>query len=250
MHGEEGISEDTGLALLPSFRCWVGGREVHLPRALSCLIVIVALEDGGVGRASVQSRLWPDSPPGDAGKRLRQALWRIRRETGGRILDVSPTHLRLASEIETDLRRGERLARRLSRGEAEPEARADTALLGRELLTGWTDDAVRPARDRWDRLRLLALERLAEQALTSGDVPGAMDLAESASRVDEIGEAPHRILAAAHLARGDNASAWRVYARYRDLLVVEMGLEPSRGFLDLVEPGKNHGMARSSPAAR
>ncbi|TYB47764.1 AfsR/SARP family transcriptional regulator [Actinomadura chibensis] len=215
--------------------------------------MLVALEDGGVGRAAVQSRLWPDSPPREAGKRLRQALWRIGRETGGRVLDVSPAHIRLAPGVETDLRRGERFARRLSRGEADAGGRAETALLGRELLAGWTDEAVRPTRDRWDRLRLLALERLAERALLAGDVPGAMELAESAARVDQIGEAPHRILAAAHLARGDNASAWRVYARYRDLLVTEMGLEPSRWFLDLVEElvesRRVRGMARPSPAA-
>ncbi|TDD85631.1 AfsR/SARP family transcriptional regulator [Actinomadura rubrisoli] len=237
MHGDEETAgaDDVGLDLLSCFRCRTGDTEIRLPHALCALIVTVALEPGGLSRASVQSRLWPDVPSPEAGKRLRQALWRVRRETGDRVLDVTPAQVALAGGVDVDLREAERVARAVVKGEARAVAPAGTALLARELLPGWTDEGVRAARDRWDRLRLHALERLAEHALASGDAPGAIELAEAATRVDELGETPHRLTAAAHLARGDHVSAWRVFLRYRRLLIEEIGLEPSSLFRNLFQ---------------
>ncbi|MFB4306308.1 BTAD domain-containing putative transcriptional regulator [Actinomadura sp. GTD37] len=209
-----------------------------------------------MGRGSLQGRLWPDAAPAEAAKRLRQALWRVRRETGARILTVTPVHVGLAADVEVDLHRGERLARRIT-GAAGPDGvlsrdvpperpaldAKDVGLLGGVLLPCWPDGDVRAAGDRWDRLRLLALERLAEHALASGDTMGAIELAEAAARVDGLAETSYRITAAAHLARADHVSAWRVYTRYRRLLGEEMRLEPSPGFRDLVERPRRRTLA-------
>ncbi|MEU8119557.1 BTAD domain-containing putative transcriptional regulator [Spirillospora sp. NPDC049024] len=233
MHDDR--NDDAGLRLLPSFRCVLGGREVSLSQALCRLLVTVALEPGGLARESLHGRLWPDTPPAEAGKRLRQALWRVRRDTGARILAVTSAHVALVSAVDVDLHRAEGLARQVAGGGSPAVGSADVRLLGSELLPSWPDEDVRSARDRWDRLRLLALERLAEQALANGDVAAAIELAELAARADRLAEAPHRITAAAHLMRGDHVAAWRVYTRYQGLLVEELGIEPSPGFRSLVE---------------
>ncbi|WP_141581719.1 BTAD domain-containing putative transcriptional regulator [Actinomadura sp. WMMA1423] len=232
-------AEDAGLGLLTSFRCRVGGRDVGLPPAPRRLIVAVALEPGGLGRGSLQGRLWPDVESAEAAKRLRQALWRVRRDTGERLLAVTPSHVALAEDVDVDLRRGERLARLVAGGTVAAAQPDEVELLGGELLPCWPDEDVWGVRDRWNLLRLLALERLAGHALAAGDVTGAIDLAEAAARVDALSEASHRIMAAVHLARGDQVSAWRVFTRYRRLLDEEMGLEPSAEFRGLLEsPGR------------
>ncbi|MEU5877561.1 bacterial transcriptional activator domain-containing protein [Spirillospora sp. NPDC047279] len=226
------------LELMPSVRCRVGGVEVPLTEGMCALVVMVALENGGVSRRVLQARLWPGLDAGDAAKRLRQLLWRVKRETGDRLLDTSGGSVRLAADVSVDLRTAERRARRVVSG--EPPERADPAewsFLGRALLADWLDEGAWEAQDRWNRLRLLALERLAEQALRAGDHPGAIEFASTAVGVDELNEVPHRVMAAAYLARGDLASAWRVFTRFQQLLGREMGLEPSPAFRDLVGHG-------------
>ncbi|MGI5207123.1 hypothetical protein ACQEU6_36805 [Spirillospora sp. CA-108201] len=110
------VGEDAGLGLLGLFRCRVGGRDVRPAPAPRRLIVTVALEPGGLGRESLQGRLWPDAEAAEPAKRLRQSLWRVRRETGARLLAVTPSHVALADGVDVDLRRGERLARPGGRG--------------------------------------------------------------------------------------------------------------------------------------
>ncbi|WP_067453103.1 AfsR/SARP family transcriptional regulator [Actinomadura macra] len=238
--GNEGTDETGGadgvrLELLPSFRCQVGGREVRLSEGICSLVVMVALEETWIARRTVQARLWPDAEPVGAAKRLRQALWRVRRETGGRLLEATTGHIRLVQDVRVDLCEARSLARSVidRKVPPEPARSADTGVLGRELLHGWTDEKVEVVRVQWDRLRVLALERLAEQSLASGGTVDALELAGTAAAVDAFGEAPHRIMASAHLGRGDHASAWRVYTGYRRLLKRELGLEPSTGFSEL-----------------
>ncbi|MQY05681.1 AfsR/SARP family transcriptional regulator [Actinomadura macrotermitis] len=235
MHGDTGNvgSDNVRLEFLPSFRCRVGAAQVRFPQALCSLIVTVALEPGGLSRASLQGRLWPGLPLREAAKRLRQALWRIRRETGGRVLEVSPTHVALAANVTVDIREAEHIAQRAVNGMFAGMDPPDPEPLTRELLSDWPCEAVHAAQDRWDRLRLHAMERIAEHLHASGNVPGALELLEVATRVDELGETAHRLMAAAHLARGDQVSAWRVYLRYQRLLRDEIGLEPSADFQGL-----------------
>ncbi|MFC0038028.1 AfsR/SARP family transcriptional regulator [Actinomadura rayongensis] len=220
------------LNVLPTFRVGRGAAELRLPTGPAALLVAVALEADGVGRRSLQRRLWPGQPPEAAARRLRQFLWRVRRETGGGLLDVTADKVALAPGVSVDLHAGTELARRVIAGEWP--APADAAVLSARLLEDGPDDpAVLTARERWDRRRLLALERLAEHRLERGDPLGALDLAGAAAEIDEFAEAPQRIMAAAHLARNDGASARRLYHRYRRRVTHELSVEPSPAFRDL-----------------
>ncbi|WP_018653301.1 AfsR/SARP family transcriptional regulator [Actinomadura flavalba] len=229
------------VGLLPAFRCVRDERTVPLPAAPSALIVAVAIAEPGVARRALQARLWPDLPPEAAARRLRQLLWRARRATGTGLFEVTPDAVRLAADVAVDLREGTALARRVLSGERPPPA--SCALLGRSLLREGPDcGTVQAERDRWDRLRIVALERLAEHRLGAGDALGALELAGRAAEVDELAEAPHRIMALAHLARNDDASACRLYVDYRRRVARELHIQPSGAFRDLLYPS---GIGRS-----
>lgn len=226
--------------LLSAFKCRFGGRDLRFPGGPSSLIATVALEGDVLGRRAVQARMWPDLPPATASKRLRQLLWRIRRETG--ILDVADGEVGLAAGVEVDLREAEARAKDVVEGPVPGGARPDAwRFLADGLLPGWTDDHVVAAQDRWDRLRIIALERLAERSLEDGAPLDALEFAAMAVRVDELAETAHRTMAAAHLARGDVAGARRVYARYERLLRRELGVDPSPAFRSLAGPERGRG---------
>ncbi|MFG2002069.1 BTAD domain-containing putative transcriptional regulator [Spirillospora sp. NPDC048911] len=230
-----GCQSDGGsLELMPSVRCHLDGFEVPLTDGMRSLVIAVALEGDGLSRRALQVRMWPDLETCGAAKRLRQMLWRVKRETGDRLLIATSDCVRLAENVSVDLHAAERRAREVVNGTPTATDPAEWFFLGEELLSGWPDESVWEARDRWNRLRLLALERLAEQALKAGDCPTAIELASLAVSVDEFNEVPHRVMAAAYLARGDLAGAWRVFTRFQQLLRREMGLEPSAAFRALI----------------
>ncbi|WP_192809846.1 AfsR/SARP family transcriptional regulator [Actinomadura rudentiformis] len=220
---------------MPSVRCHLDGLEVPLTEGMRSLVITVALEGDGLSRRSLQVRMWPDLESYSAAKRLRQLLWRVKRETGDRLLNAASGCVRLAESVSVDLHWAERRARGIVNGEVPASIDTDEwSFLGEELLSGWPDESVWEAQDRWNRLRLHALERLAERALDVGDIPAAIEFASAAVSVDEFNEVPHRVMAAAYLARGDIASSWRVFTKFQQLLRREMGLEPSSSFRDLV----------------
>ncbi|GAA2596737.1 BTAD domain-containing putative transcriptional regulator [Actinomadura fulvescens] len=240
-----GRQRDGGsLELMPSVRCHLDGLEVPLTDGMRSLVITVALEGDGLSRRALQNRMWPDLESCGAAKRLRQLLWRVKRETGDRLLTATSGCVRLAETVSVDLHSAERRAREAVNGETpayiDP---AEWSFLGEELLSSWPDENVWEAQDRWNRLRLLALERLAERALEGGDVPSAIELASMAVSVDEFNEIPYRVMASAYLARGDLASSWRVFTKFQQLLRREMGLEPSAAFRALIE---HRGVARSA----
>ncbi len=194
----------------------------------------------------LQGRVWPDLEPEAAAKRLRQLLWRVRTATAGRLLDVSMEQVRLADHVEVDLYDAERFARRaMEHGSAPP---AEHAVLGRELLADWQDGTVLDAQERWNRLRLMALERLAEESLRAGAVLDAIEFAGMATMVDEFDEIPRRIMVSAYSLRGDHAGARRVYDAYRRLLRTELGLEPSPEFKELLSRNGDMSLKPAAPA--
>ncbi len=251
---ESGRPQIGRVELLSAFRCRFEDRDLRFADAPGALIVTVALAGESLGRRAVQARLWPDLPPSLAAKRLRQLLWRIRREAG--VLDADAGEVWLAPGVEVDLHEAEARARHVVEGgplAAAPRTKGAPdawRFLGDALLPGWTDDHVLAAQDRWDRLRLVALERLAERSLEDGAPLDAIEFAALATGVDELAETAYRTMAAAHLARGDMAGARRVYTRYARLVRRELGVEPSAAFRNLAGQGGRRAGAGMVPAPR
>jgi DNA-binding SARP family transcriptional activator len=232
-----GSHRNACVQLLSSFACRVGGSEVVLAELPRGLITGLALAERRMPRAIVAERLWPRMEPTAAAKRLRQTLWRIRRLTADHVVQASQDTVAITEGVRVDVEEAEGLARRiLSPGVADDEltAIADWAPLGLPLLPEHAGEAVHLARQRWDRLRLLALERLAEANLAQGRIPDAIELASRAMAIDDLNEGLHRLLVRANLARRDIATAKRIHAGYTLLLRRTLDVEPSAEFRSIL----------------
>ncbi|WP_433328169.1 AfsR/SARP family transcriptional regulator [Spirillospora sp. CA-294931] len=236
------------LEFMPSFRLHLADQEVPMTRGLAALVVSVVLEGERTSRRMLQARMWPDLSPSDGSKRLRQLLWRVGRATDNRLLEVTTENVSLSADVLVDLHHAEERARKIVDDEEMCTDPLEWRFLRFELLAGWADDRVVEMRARWDRLRMMTLEHLAEKFLEAGKFVDAIETANAASTVDSLSEASHRILATAYLRREDPASAWRVYVKYRALLLQEIGLEPSSNFRELFSDARVMHTAKQKPS--
>jgi predicted ATPase/DNA-binding SARP family transcriptional activator len=76
-------------------------------------------------------------------------------------------------------------------------------------------------------VRVHALEVLAEACSSTGSHEAAVRAAEEAVALEPLRESAHRRLLLAHAAAGNRGEALRAYQRCRDLLVHELGVNPS-----------------------
>ncbi|TYB49446.1 AfsR/SARP family transcriptional regulator [Actinomadura chibensis] len=224
------------IQLLPHFACRPAGREIGAEETVSKLIIHLALETGSLSRQVVAARLWPDLDPVGSAKRLRQLLWRMRPEARS-MLVIGADSLRLAEDVTVDYHAAKSLAQHIVH--ADPGELRDidpviVRLLSTELLRDGYDEEVLGERDRWNRLRLLALERLATTALELGDTENAIILATLGTQVDDLAEIPQRVLVQAHLRRGDTVTAYRTFLDYGSVVRRELGVEPGPALQELV----------------
>ncbi|RKS68382.1 transcriptional activator [Actinomadura pelletieri DSM 43383] len=229
-------SDEDTIQLLPYFVCRLADRDVGPEESVGRLIVHLALEDGGLSRHVMAARLWPDLDAVSSAKRLRQLLWRMRPETRS-LLVIGADSLRLAEDVTVDYHAARSLAQHILHtdpGDLHDIDPLIVRMLSTELLRDGHDEEILNEQGRWDRLRLLALERLATAALESGDTENAILLATLGAQVDELAEGPPRALVQAHLRRGDTVTAYRTYLDYDATVRRELGVEPSPALRELV----------------
>ena len=226
---------EASLALLGAFELQCDGRRVSLPLSAQRLLAFVALHERPLLRVYVAGTLWIDAPEERAGASLRSSLWRLNRP-GHRLVEATSTHLRLAPELDVDLRRALGLAHRLLDGTASSADldSAETALAG-ELLPDWYDDWLLFERERFRQLSLHALEALAEQLAAAGRLARSLEAALSAVRSEPLRESAHRALIRVHLAEGNRNEALRQYELCRRLLRDGLGVEPSAQLDELLQ---------------
>ena len=226
------------VALLGGFDCVHAGEHIPLPLGAQRLVALLALQQNAVHRTSAGERLWPDSTRGRASANLRSALWRCR-QSGATLIDHDGKRLRLAHAVAIDM---QEVKRRISdyRGgsAATPPRRWESLVdgLGRELLPDWSDDWLVIERERWDQLRLHALEDLGQELLRQGQYPAALQAALVAIAIEQTRETAHRLVIQVHLAEGNAATAVKHYQRYRCMLNRELGVTPTERMNQLVMP--------------
>ena len=110
---------------------------------------------------------------------------------------------------------------------------AGFALTG-ELLPDWYDDWLLIEREKYRQLRLHALEALATQLTALARYGEAAETALTAIAGEPLRESAHRVLIRVHLAEGNPSEALRHYRLFRELLLTELGLEPSEQIAELV----------------
>lgn len=219
--------ETLELSLIEGFDLKQRGQSMTVPTGGRRVIAFLALHKRPVRRAYVAGSLWPDATEERAGGLLRGALSRLRRAD----LDAVATlgdRLYLAPHVAVDVREISGMADLLSRGESIPaDATWCIEALAGELLPDWYEDWALLERERYQQLRVHALQALCEDLSASGRFSLAVQAGLAAVAADPLRESGHRALIEAYLREGNPSEAMQQYERYRRTVADELGLVPT-----------------------
>ncbi|MDQ0955957.1 DNA-binding SARP family transcriptional activator [Streptomyces phaeochromogenes] len=227
------------LEILGPFEFTYGGRRFAVPAGAQRLLALLAVHYDGIHRRAAAEQLWPDCTPCRAAANLRSALCQSRKIGPNAVVDSDGQRLALSPCITVDHREAWQSARRLTEGEDQTDAVQVlpdrlVADLDRPLLVGWDDEWLILERERWDQMRLYALEALAQNLLAAGRYLAAQQAALAATAVDPYRETAHRIAIEVHAAEGNIASAVKRYQDYRRRLQRELRVSPSARMTQLI----------------
>ena len=228
--------------LIGGFRLLFHDREVELPLGAQRLISYLALEGSWVIRAYAAEMLWPDSRRRQAAANLRTALWRVRRQVCEDVVWTGPGRLALADTVAVDMQHVAKEARALIDAPVGPDVELPAvndetvSRLSIRLLPGWYDDWVVLEQERWDQLRLHALEAAAEVLLCHGQHMLALEASLVAARSELFRESAHRVIIRVYLAEGNWGAAMQHYQDYRRMLRRELNLAPTTAMDELMHP--------------
>jgi DNA-binding SARP family transcriptional activator len=194
---------------------------ISVPAGEQRVIALLALKPRALQRIYVASLLWGHASEGRAIACLRTALWRLRQLDSG-LVDATSTHVALARPVEVDVHAAAAASRRILEGSGEESLPPAGA-----LLPDWYDEWLTVERERFDQLRLHALEVLCERVLADGHYARAVDLGLSAIALDPLRESAHRLVIRAYIAEGNTAAAVQVLDGFRSLLRSRVGIDPS-----------------------
>jgi DNA-binding SARP family transcriptional activator len=211
------------------------GRSLPLggPKQRSLLALLLLHANEVVSTDDLIDRMWGDQAPPTAAKVVQVQVWRLRKTLGTDALVTRPPGyvLRVGPD-ELDLARFERLV-----GEARAAEPVTAAGKLRDALALWRGA---PLADlsyesffsaeitRLEELRVAALEERIETDLALGRHADLVPELESLVVEHPLRERLHGQLMLALYRSGRQAEALETYRRTRELLVEELGLEPSR----------------------
>jgi DNA-binding SARP family transcriptional activator len=225
---------DLSLCLAGEFQLIVGGQSVAVPTGLQQLLALLAVTGHPVRRSRVAAQLWPDTAEGRGLGNLRSVLWRLRRVPWPIIRTVDD-RIALGSDVRVDIIDLGDLAARLLSDDARVTPDGISRLIEAwEILPDWDNEWLEVERERYRQLRLRALERVCELMIERGDARYAVEACLAAVQAEPYRESAQRALVQMHLSEGNNAAALRTYIGFRDLVIRELGIEPSPLMADLV----------------
>jgi DNA-binding SARP family transcriptional activator len=226
------------LHLLGGFSIAADGQIVRLPFSVQRVLAAVALRPTLCDRTQLGGILYPQGRQNQISASLRSALWRAKREVGGPLIESHGPLLRLAQDVTVDLQYWLQKARMLtsaSKMEHLGGEVGEVEALSQELLPTWGEEWLFLDQQRWDQLRLHALERLAERFLEDDRHMEALDAGLAAVSIEPYRESAHRAIIRTFIAEGNSASAIAHYQRYRRLLANELGIRPTSQMKALVD---------------
>jgi DNA-binding SARP family transcriptional activator len=197
------------------------GVAISVPASAQRVIALLALKPQVLERVYVASLLWGHAGEGRAIACLRTALWRLRQVDAG-LIEATSTHVALARPVKVDVHAIAASARRILDGSWEESLPA-----GGELLPDWYDEWLTLERERFDQLRLHALESVCERLMAEGHYARAVDLGLGAIALDPLRESAHRLVIRAYIEEGNTAAALRVLDDFTALLRSRVGIGPS-----------------------
>jgi DNA-binding SARP family transcriptional activator len=225
------------ISLLDEFRLEDDGLSIVLPQGPQRLLAFLALKGRLIRRAVVAGTLWPVATEDHASSSLRSALARLHRGARAAVA-ATAQEIGLSDEVTVDLWDSRALAQGLlapegSTAAAEPSAES-IPIFSQELLPDWYDEWVLVEAEHWRQLRLHALEALAVRLTARQTYGEAAVAALSAVRAEPLRESPRAALIRVHIAEGNPSEAVREFARYGELLKLELGVEPTERLRALV----------------
>ncbi|MGV9455916.1 AfsR/SARP family transcriptional regulator [Streptomyces sp. NPDC003635] len=227
------------LEILGPFELLRDGRSVTVPAGAQRLLGLLAVRGEGIHRRAAAEQLWPECTPLRAAANLRSALCQSRKIGPQTVVVCDGHRLALSPCISVDHWEVCGIARQLLEpGEGLQALPGDLDRLvedlGRPLLLGWDDEWLILERERWDQMRLYALEHLAQHFLALDRFLAAHQAALAATAVDPFRETAHRIAIEVHAAEGNVACAVKHYLDYRRLLQQELRVSPSQRMTELI----------------
>lgn len=215
------------IRLLGGFEVRWRSSPIRLGSGPQRLLAFLALRGGATPRSQAAGTLWPSTTEELATHSLRSVLWKLRR-TGIPMVAADRKQLALAPNVEVDFPVVERELRAVV-AESMCCSEFDYQRLapGADLLPGWDDEWVVLEREGFRQLRLHALEMLSSQLSKSRRFAAAIEAGRFAVQIDPLRESASRAVIDAYIAEGNRIDALRHYEWFRQLLDVEMGLEPS-----------------------
>jgi DNA-binding SARP family transcriptional activator len=238
VYAHDAHSTGIGIRLLGGFSIADDGCQVRLPFSAQRVLAALALRPASFDRTQLGEILYPQGRKTQISASLRSALWRAKREIGGPLIESHGPYLRLAQDVTVDLQYWLQKARILASApkiEGPIGDDGEVEALSQELLPTWGEEWLVLDQQRWDQLRLHALERLAERFLEGGRHMEALEAGLAAVSIEPYRESAHRSLIRTFIAEGNSASAVAQYQRYHRLLTNELGLRPTSQMKALVD---------------
>ncbi|MDT7844938.1 AfsR/SARP family transcriptional regulator [Streptomyces justiciae] len=218
------------LRLLDGFALEVEGRAHQVAPAAARLIAYLALRGSALTRSQVAGVLWGDRTEERAAACLRSAIWRANCGLEQPLVRAGRTTVALCPH-----RLDTRAAAAAAHDQFVGRPPVDPVVLGGNLLPGWDDEWVLVERERLRLLCLGGLERMAESLLVAGEYYRAIEAACAVLAADSLREAAYRIVIEAHAHLGNRAEALRQFKLCGTMLRRELGLDPGRELIAVVQ---------------
>jgi DNA-binding SARP family transcriptional activator len=209
----------------PGLHC-EGRKPVPLARKDAALLAVLAI-DGACSRDALAGWLWPDVSDERARGNLRQRRFRLAAEAGRDVIEPGQV-LRVATSFTPRY------------GDPTAELESDWTALSGDLLDGMTFDDVPEfalwldsARQRWRRVRALALESIVVRCEAAGRIDEALTFAHRLVHEERLSDHAHRLLMRLLYSRGDISASLEVYRRFTALLSSELGESPDDATTEL-----------------
>ncbi|MDX6371249.1 MAG: hypothetical protein QOD98_237, partial [Nocardioidaceae bacterium] len=229
------MADRLGVRLLGEFRLDGAELDALRSRQARTLLKRLALERGGtVAADSLVEAVWPAGRPAQPDRDLHVLVSRARTVVGAdRVVRRDGGYALAADWWDVDdlVTLTREAARRADAGDlvgARTAAEGALALVRGVLLADEPDaDWAADARSAADAAVAEVRRVAATTALATGQVGDAAAHAGAALRADPYDEAALRTLMRAHVAAGRPASALAEFARVRELLAEELGVDPA-----------------------
>ena len=211
--------------LLDAFQVEIRGQARLVPPSSQRVVARLALVNH-VCRSTIAGQLWPEIDEERAQNCLRTALWRLGRICPG-LVRTRGTVLSLTPDVAVDVQELVTWAHSVFKADGNDLSAVPRVACCGELLPGWCDEWVIIERSYVRQLQVQALESAAGHFVAAGQLGFALEAALAARRADPLRESARRVLVQVHMAEGNPIQALHEYREFRDLLLDELGVEPT-----------------------